>query len=220
MGGEVALDTDVLLKAAAFRLSAELCSLLAPIGPPAILGLTHLIAAKQLNRISRIADKERARVELEKALALLGQLEPDDDEIALAAEISAAAQIRGLPLDSGEAQLMAILIHQELPLVVTGDKRALTSLSVLIRDGAVQGIATGRLVCFEQIIARLGELMDVGELRAKVCAEPGADGAMSIIFCCGRETWDSSQFTEGCASYIRHLREEIGGLLADDSTLT
>ena len=119
MDDGAAVDTDVLLKVAAYRLAGELVAVLAPFGEPMALGLTHLIAAKQLARKRSVRDAESAQAELAALLGMLGRLEPTDDEIGAAAEFAAVAQERGLPLDAGEAQLAAIVIRRGLPLLVT-----------------------------------------------------------------------------------------------------
>lgn len=217
MPDEVALDTDVLLKAAAYRIAAELVELMESKGPPAVLGLTHLIAAKQLARKRDIADRAGASAELEAALAVLGRLEPYDDEIALAADLATMAQERGLPLDGGEAQLVAIVARRGLPLMVTGDKRALRALAELIGDGSIRASLAGRLACFEQVMAGIAGSIGAVALRARVCAEPDADGAMRLAFSCGRDPWETAQFGEACVSFVGAVKEQVGDLLAEGS---
>ena len=55
MADGAALDTDVLLKVSAWGLSGALLAALRPLGQPGTLGLTHLIARKQLRRLKRLA---------------------------------------------------------------------------------------------------------------------------------------------------------------------
>src|SRR4051794_19447604 len=95
----VAIDTDVLLKVSAYRISDELLTLLEPFGPAGALGLTHIIAPSQLARMKRLIDKDGALAELRHLLATLCRIEPSDEEIGVAAALEEAALTSALPLD-------------------------------------------------------------------------------------------------------------------------
>ena len=219
MSDGAAVDTDVLLKVAAYRLRAELVAVLKPNGTPAALGLTHLIAGKQLARKQGVRDGPGAMAELQNLLALLGRLEPDDEEIALAADLAAKAQGQGLPLDAGEAQLTAITIMRELPLLVTGDKRALGALASLLVSEPNRVALVGRLACFEQILMSVASLIGEQGLRSRVCVEPDVDGAMRLACSCGHEEWDPVQLRDACHSFVGAVRLKAGDLLVAGSAL-
>lgn len=219
MADGAAIDTDVLLKTAAYRLASELVAVLEPMGAPGALGLAHLIAVKQLARKRGLRDREGAAAELELLLSMLGRLEPDDDEIAMAAELTAQAQQRGLPLDAGEAQLTAIVVARALPLLVTGDKRAIGALARLVGDRPLHASLVGRLACFEQVLAAIAGITGEHELRSRICAEPDIDGAMRLACSCGAEGWDPAQLHEACDSFVAAVRAEVGGLLIEGSAL-
>lgn len=214
-----ALDTDVLLKIAAYRLAEELVAVLEPMGKPAVLGLTHLIAAKQLTRKRGLCDAGGATIELAALLGMLGRLEPDDKEIELAADLASVAQARGLPLESGEAQLTAIVVTRGLPLLVTGDKRALGAISALTSEEPMRAALVGRLACFEQVVVSVARLIGEQELRARICREPEVDGAMRLACSCGRDGWDATQLAEASASFVGAIRAEVGDLLVAGLTL-
>lgn len=214
-----AIDTDVVLKTAAYRLGAELVAVLAPKGLPAVLGLTHVIAGRQIARKRGVRDREGAGEELNRLLANLGRLEPDEAEIGLAADLVAAAQETGLPLDAGEAQLAAIVVLRELPLLVTGDKRALGALAELVGDRPFRSALVGRLACFEQVVGSVAARIGETEVRSRVCTEPDVDGAMRLACSCGRDEWDPAQLHEACASFTGAVRESVGDLLIEDSAL-
>lgn len=214
-----AVDTDVLLKVAAYRLADELMTVLTPFGEPAALGLTHLIAAKQLARKRGVRDGAGAQAELAALLGELGRLEPDDQEIELAAEFASIAQAGGLPLDAGEAQLTAILVIRSLPLLVTGDKRAVGALSGVVGDGPWRDALVGRLACFEQVLGSIAGSIGIEALRASICAEPEVDGAMRLACSCGLDDWHPAQFGEACDSYVNDVRTKAGDLLAAGSAL-
>jgi hypothetical protein len=214
-----ALDTDVLLKVAAYRLAVELIAILEPKGKPATLGLTHLIAGRQLGRKRTLRDTAGAAAELEVLLGMLVRLEPDDVEVELAANLAAVAQERGLPLDSGEAQLTAITVMRDLPLLVTGDKRALGALARLADGEPMRSALVGRLACFEQVMLSIATVTGEHELRSRICAEPEVDGVMRLACSCDRDDWDTGQLHEACSSYVGAVREDVGQLLAEGSAL-
>lgn len=219
MAEGAAVDTDILLKAASYRVASEVVAVLKTKGAPAALGLTHLIAGKQLARKRGVRDRLGAAAELQSLLALLGRLEPDDEEIAIAADLAAKAQDRGLPLDTGEAQLAAITIMRGLPLLVTGDKRAIAALASLLLGEIDRVALVGRLACFEQVIASIATMIGEQELRLRICGEPDVDGAMRLACSCGREGWDPAQLHEACESFVDAVRLEAGDLLVAGSAL-
>ena len=96
------LDTDVLLKVAAFRLGNELLGILRGRGGIGVLKVAHLIAASQLRKNPRIRARDDAQRELQSMLENLTALEPDNAEIEIAAELAEAALLQGLPLDAGD----------------------------------------------------------------------------------------------------------------------
>jgi predicted nucleic acid-binding protein len=219
MADGAAVDTDVLLKSATYRSGAELVAILRSRGLPATLRLTHLIAPRQLARKRGVRHREEAQLELENLLVQFGRLEPDDDEIALAAELAASAQQQGLPLDAGEAQLAAITMLRGLPLLVTGDKRAVGALATLWALETDRTALAGRLACFEQIVASITALIGEHEMRLRVCVEPDVDGAMRLACSCDDDEWDPMQLHEACESFIRAVRSHAGDLLVPGSTL-
>lgn len=219
MSDGAVVDTDVLLKVAAYRLGTEFVAVLMPSGTPAALGLTHLIAGRQLARKRGLRNTAEAATELDTLLGMLGRLEPVEEEVELAADLASVAQARGLPLDTGEAQLTAIIVSRGLPLLVTGDKRALGALAGVVADAPIRDVLVGRLACFEQVIGSVAGLIGEGELRTKICAEPDVDGSMRLACSCGRNQWDKAQFGEACNSFIGAVRAQAGDLLVAGSTL-
>lgn len=219
MSDGAAVDTDVLLKVAAYRLAKETVGVLAPLGGPATLGLTHLIAAKQMARKRSISNTAGAQAELTSLLGMMGSLEPEEAEIGLAAEFSSVAQTHGLPLDTGEAQLAAIVIMRRLPLLVTGDKRAISAMSELIASHPTREALVGRVACFEQVLVSIAGLIGPERLRERICSEPEIDGAMRLACSCGRDCWRPEQFSEACNSFVGDVRAKAGDLLAAGSAL-
>ena len=143
------------------------------------------------------------------------ELEPTDREVNLAAGFEIAAQEVGLSLDSGESQLAAMVIERAVPLLETGDKRAIRSIEQLLDKVDELLPIQGRVRCLEQIVRRvLDDAGAIDRVAAAMCAEPGVDKTMSICFGCssGRPpTLD--QVIEGLASYIASLRADAPRVL-------
>jgi hypothetical protein len=210
MAERVLVDNDVLLKVAAYGLS-EVFLARTTIGGdgPALLGVAAFVTRRRIARVSRNA--MIAVMALETILAAAVALEPSDDELAFAAELETAAVHRGLDLDSGESQLLAILVCRNAPLLLTGDKRAILAVSQI-----GPGPASGRVGCFEQLMRDIILRSEqIGSLRGCVCDEPDADRTMSICFACHEpaEERSATQVLEGLDSYIRHLDEQAPGIL-------
>lgn len=219
MNDGAALDTDILLKVSAYRLAGELIAVLQPHGRPGTLGLTHIIAGRQLARKRGVRDQAGAAAELTSLLARLERLEPDEEEIGLAADLAARAQALSLPLDAGEAQLVAITAMRGLPMMITGDKRALEALASMLTGEADRSPLLSRLVCFEQVIAVLATVVGEETLRDRICAESDVDGAMRLACSCGRTDWDPAQLHEACRSYVGAVAAVVGDLLRPRSLL-
>lgn len=211
------LDTDVLLKVAIWGLGGVLHDVIAPLGQPGVLGLTHLIARKQLRRLKNLPDVATTDAALGCLLAQLAQLEPTPEEVAFAAEIVEAAVSLDLPLDRGEAQIVAIVVVRALPLMITGDKRALASLSPVLHSIGRGGACDGRMACLEQALAAMAEQVGIGEVRRGVCKWPDGDMAAHICFACGREDFSETSVVEGLVSYVGSARGASGGTLLCES---
>lgn len=210
MSSGTALDTDVLLKVSGWRLADELLQVLVPYGQPGALGLTHLIAPKQIRRKKSLHDLAVAESELIRLLARLHRIEPTPAEVELAAEIVEAATVLNLPLDVGEAQIMAVLICRALALMVTGDKRAIGALDATLRHLGRAGVSNGRIACLEQALMAMAEICGYEAIRTGVCSWPVGDVAAAICFGCGRESFDETSARDGLESYIRSVREAAG----------
>ncbi|WP_203077186.1 hypothetical protein [Falsiroseomonas ponticola] len=213
MADGAALDTDVLLKASAWGLADALLATLRPLGQPGTLGLTHLIAQKQIRRLKGLRDVAAAEAELAGLLGQLGRLEPDVDEIGLAAEIVEAAARLNLPLDRGEAQIAAVLISRTLPVMVTGDKRAIVALGPALAEVGRFAACDGRLACLEQLLLAMASTIGLAEVRRAICTWSAGDKAASICFACGRDVANEASILEGLASYIGSVRKACGALL-------
>jgi hypothetical protein len=204
----IAVDNDVLLKAATYD-TAD-CFWL----DGGLRGLGVLGAAKYV--LPSVIAKRPPRKGAQPVLAALGRilaaasvLEPDQEELALAASVESAAQAAAVPLDVGESQLCAIVVRRGLEMLETGDKRAIQGfervLDVLLEIAPIEG----RLRCLEQIVLRAIADDDTLDVIARaVCQEPDADKTLVICFgCASRLPVDRALIEHGLRSYIETLRK-------------
>lgn len=209
---DVALDNDVILKAVGYGIDAELWA-----GRrPGVLGAARFVLDAAVGRGRMAGDEAEVRDALRRFFEDVDVLEPNDEEVALAAELQLTAQERTLALDTGEAQLAAIVVNRSQDALETGDKRAIAAFEGLLSIGAPIGHLAGRVWCLEQLILRL--LVDQATLeavRAGICAEPNLDRALSICFACasGRGL-DVAGVSAALRSYIADLRNAAPSILA------
>lgn len=212
---DAALDNDVVLKGASYRLLAEMLKAV-PGGPYTygVLGAAQYMLPKTLAK-KQIAGMADAATELHAVLQGCEVLEPSEVERRLAADLQFSAQQASFSLDAGEAQLTAMVITRKLKLFLTGDKRAIAALgSVPFPAGLSRAYLAHRLVCFEQAIWALCEVLGAQAVRKAVCAESGVDAQMRICFSCSSPEVTEESWREGIRSAIEHARAQAPDLLS------
>jgi hypothetical protein len=209
---EVALDNDILIKCSCYGLLDELSSCLAD-GPLGVLGAARYVVSTALRRSPRTSSLA-VLASFEAFLAHVVELEPTEDEIALATTIEEAALAAAMPLDAGESQLCAIVIRRAFALLVTGDKRAIAAAERLVHAVPALTALAGRVTCLEQLIAALVEQHGYDEIATKVRSVPDCDKALASCF--GRTAVAAkADALAGLDSYIRAIRADAPTLLAD-----
>lgn len=207
---DAAVDNDVLIKAACYGLIDHLFA-------PQILGVlgaARYVVIKRIRKIKLTRDQGGAQESALKLIARSSVLEPTDDELRLAAAIETVAQRRALELDAGESQLAAMVLLRAIPVLETGDKRAIRGFEVLVDELTELAPLRGRLRCLEQIILRYAECGDTTALTEAICAEPAIDKALSICFHCFSPAPHGSVFDrDGIVSYIEALRADAPRVL-------
>lgn len=217
MSERVLLDNDVVLKVACYALVDETVAA-ANIDdiPPAMLGVGRFVVRGRLARAPNIADRARATAAFERMLAAMSLVEPDDAEMAAAADLEAEANRRDLDLDGGESQLLAMLANRACKLLVTGDKRAIAAMAIV---AAAQ--AGSRVACLEQLIAHVVSVSGTPAVRPRICAEPQVDRAVTGCFACSSSVApDDADVMDGLASYIGHLDRSAPGVLVPGNDLS
>lgn len=74
-------------------------------------------------------------------------------------EFEEQAFAKAFEFDTGESQLVAILLTRNFPLLLTGHKRAIAALA-----GIGLNDVNGRIACLEQLVSLLLGMSKVGEL--------------------------------------------------------
>jgi hypothetical protein len=208
------IDNDVLLKGACYGLLDRLIWTTSATNGAGVLGSARFVVPSKIKKAKLNQDRGIA---LQALLAFMGHtasLEPSNEEQELAADFELIAQEVGANLDVGESQLCAIVVQRVIPLLVTGDKRAIAAIeAILDADTRLKPIC-GRVKCLEQIFVASIVRCGCDTLRLAVCAEPWVDKALSICFSCRTQPVGDASIREGLQSYIGDLRRRAGRVLA------
>lgn len=103
----------------------------------------------------------------------------------------------------------------KIPVLLTGDKRAITAMERLLDTELRLHDLCGRVRCLEQAFLCVLDRKDSEALRSAVCTEPTVDKALTICFGCSSPTTQRETVLEGLASYIRALRTTAPRVLAN-----
>jgi len=208
------LDTDIVLKVSAYQLSHEALEIFRQFGVPLILGLSRIVIPKQFTRqAGRLRNPHHASDHIDALLAGLESIEPDEVEVRIAAELEEAAMSADLPLDQGEAQVFAVSVCRALPLVLTGDKRAITCLSECLALIGKSGACHEKVATLEHVMLTLIELHEFDAVRQKICSEVEVDTALRICFSCNSEEVNGSSVVEGLTSYLEEVAAHSSGVV-------
>jgi hypothetical protein len=210
MASAVLVDNDVALKIACYSLVDETLKA-TTVGdvPPAMLGVARFVIRGRLARARDIVDAERACAAFERLLQASSLVEPDEGELAFAADLEAEAIRRDVELDGGESQLLAILATRGCRLLLTGDKRAIAAVAGI----ALEQVAR-RIACLEQLIAHIIGMVGATAVRTAVCSEPTTDRAITLCFSCGEQTAPvDGDLLAALASYAGHVDRAAPGML-------
>ena len=214
---DAAVDNDLILKAVCYGLADEFWPR-AEGGNLGILGVARYVISDQIRRGTLNRTHADVRSDLDDLLEKCEALEPTEVEIALAAEVELCGQELGLALDNGESQLATIIVSRQIPLLETGDKRAIAGLEQVRHHLRAFEALRKRVRCLEQIAWRLVGDGDAFErISAAICAEQGVDKSLSVCFgCFGSAPADLATALEALDQYIRAVRETASEILVDE----
>jgi hypothetical protein len=210
------VDNDIVLKGACYGLLPDVCGegSEVPAEDLGVLSSCRFVVADRIRRHGSLRDTDRALQALAPFLEATTILDPTEDEQRLAADIEFGAQGLGLPLDAGESQLCAVLVERSIPLMLTGDKRAIVAMEQLLEAYDWLSDACGKVRCLEQLILVLIDRIEPDIVRACICGEPHVDTALGICFSCHEDATTEASIVECLESYINHLRSQAPHILA------
>ena len=211
----ILVDVDVALKVCTYRLVAAFIESTTLGQPPALLAISRFTLRSWLRTARNLENPEGIREAIENLIANITLIEPTEEEIKLAADFEEEAYQHSLEFDTGESQLLAVLLCRGAPLLLTGDKRAIQAIHGL----GIRGI-DGRIACLEQLLATILVRCGYEKLRKRVCREPNADKAVTICFACSAFQVMKEDIRTSLASYVDHLRKSTASLLLVSSDLS
>lgn len=213
---EACFDNDVLLKGACYGLIDRLVRAAPAItNQVGVLGAARFVVCGAIRKANLCTDRGTVEGRFLRFVDQAIELEPSSEELDMAAELEFQAQKLNLAMDVGESQLCAITITRNVPLLVTGDKRAIRSMEHLLRQEPRLQALGGRVKCLEQLMLSLLE-EDPADVRGAVCAEPAVDKALTLSFSCSSSTASVESWAEGLRSYVGATRRDAPKTLADD----
>lgn len=200
------IDNDILHKAACYGVIPSLLGHVPlDIHQYRVLGAARYVVRRKLKRRPPQRGADTVIAEFEREIARFLELEPTDEEVRLAAELEAMAQSLNVSLDVGESLLCAVITARGGGYILTGDKRAITAIEVLLANGA-QLSAEQRLVCLEQLFVWMIQREDFQAIRDAVCLEREVDTAIYTCFSCNSDDVTPGSCEQGLGSYIVDLR--------------
>lgn len=178
------LDADILIKLAVLDCFDHGIAALG-------LGLSDVATMRSMTRSAGV---ENAQIRLQRAgspkaarrLFVVLKAVPSIDTMSpaeklLAASIVATGVRLGLAVDGGEALLMAIALSRKLPLVATGDKRAIKSLPALAAELPVVAQLAGLVIPLELVLLKALQLHGLAALHQKLLDGAGCDTAVQHV---------------------------------------
>lgn len=221
MSNSVLVDNDVIIKSCCFSSARELFEKIKRNDCNAFkLGLAKYVVARYFQKSKNCANVVAASCLADKILKSVADLEPTEEELRVAASLEESALKMGVPLDSGESQLIAVLIERDARLMLTGDKRAIMAAHAVFQEQAPSRSVAGKFACLEQLVGTLIHELGVNEMANRICAEPKADRAMAICFSCASGHRSDESVAANLESYLNNLRENSGDLLVPSDSLS
>lgn len=110
--------------------------------------------------------------------------------------------IMGTGADAGEAILAAQVAMTPGAYLITGDKRAIKSLSML-RDSPLKASLAGRILCFEELILGMIHRNSFAVMEPKLTAGCHCDGVLRMAFGPGRSESHAKSCLQSFSSDLR-----------------
>jgi hypothetical protein len=201
------IDNDILLKGSCYGLLHDLMAANCQTTPVLYLAVAKFVVGKKLKRVNLRGELAQVELALSTFLSEHESVEPTPEEAGFASELEATAQAQALPLDTGESQLLAILVTRGATSLFTGDKRAIAATEQLLDCVPALATVIGRMTCLEQLVKRTLEGKGLDPIRSGICGEPEVDRALAICFQCLSSCVQLEDAFAALESYINDLRK-------------
>jgi hypothetical protein len=221
MPDRVLMDNDVVLKTCCYNAVEEVLGCTAGNARTIhVLGALRFVLAKAISRAKNIVDKAGTSDRLARLLDRVELIEPEGEELALAADFEAAAQSLNVELHDGESQLLAVLIMRSAAVLLTGDKRAIRAMEPIVEAVGYTEHVSHRVACLEQIVMTLVGRHGAETIHRRVCREAAIDKSLANCFSCTSGFCRQESILDGLRSYIADLRRDAPRVLVDSDDLS
>lgn len=123
------------------------------------------------------------------------------------------ALLAGIPgINSGEAVLFALAAEWATSTLITGDKNSLRALASTAQCAPLRTVLAGRLLCLEQVMARLIKMFGYEVVKSRVLSGNACDAVMRVAFGSGTHSTERSTM-DALEYYYANLEKETNGLL-------
>lgn len=181
---DMLIDNDIVIKLAQWNVYAEAL---------AALNISNQCVGSlgvMLRYMGRYSAEKRAALtknpqeadRLYAVLCSIQEVEPTAEEEALAYELTRVAIENGLDLDVGEISIISLAAFRINTLVATGDKRAIRELPQLEQIKPTIATIRGRILCLEQIVAKICKKNGMRKLRDAVLLARHADTTVTMVY--------------------------------------
>jgi len=208
------VDNDILLKGACYGLLSKFRECIPGSNTVGVLGAARFVVSDRIARAHLNGNREAAQACFKSFLASSESMEPSSEECQMAGLLETSAQRIALNLDAGESQLVAMLVLRTVPLLFTGDKRAIAALEILLNEHSWLEFICGKARCLEQLVVDILAANDEEEVRTAICNEPAIDKALTICFGCASPKSEVANILGGLSSYIADLRAKANRILS------
>lgn len=204
-------DNDVLLKLAAWNLLEEAIAVLETTREEiyVLRSARFVIGNDKQGKFSSKFGKEAVQQTLQFITTV--------QEITQAADPEEQALLNIVNgIDEGEALLFGATKDTEVFIVATGDKNSLRALANAPTCSLIYQRMSGRVICLEQIMARLVPYVGFDEVRRRVVPLRDCDKSIKSAFGSGLLA-EERNVQRSLASRISELYSEVGTLLVPDN---
>lgn len=209
------VDNDILLKVSCYGLDREIFSFRSTdtLETMGVLASARFVLPHAIKKRRLTGNPVDAIGRLESLLKRTITIEPTSEELQLAGRLENLALHKGLSLDTGESLLCSVAIAREIPLLATGDKRAIRSIESLYNLDQELSLLYQKIRCLEQLVPRSLDKGFSNRLRLAICSGLPVDQTLSICFECNTGSAEEKVIRTALQSYINEMKSQAPNVL-------